>query len=171
MQDKDTNINPQLQSKESNHIEANVAFSLQQVTYTSLSETPNANLVLHADDSIQVKKVDSKEFDLLYFRIAEVRPSSFFKTTIIFQVHGDFSSESQKIFGKEPEEPSKWVEKYKENIVYDQGLPSRASAIISTLTMAAGFTPGITAPRFIRPAEKKVAEKKGEQKHGEKNSQ
>jgi hypothetical protein len=170
MQDKDVNVSAKSQAQDSNRVEANVIFSLQQVSYISLPENSNTNLVLHADDSVQVKNVDAKGFDLLYLRIAEVQPSSFFKTTVAFQIHGDFTSESQKIFEKEPEEPSKWVTKYKENIVSDQGLPSRASVIISTLTMTAGFTPGITAPGFIRPVVKKIVEEKGEQNHGEKSS-
>lgn len=101
-------------------------------------------------DSYEITDLTSSGFTLLYQRLVELEPKLLFNITVTYEIRYEFSKETENEYKDKIGELSELVNAKAEKAINMTGVVSRASTLISSITMQNNGNAIVTQPNFSK---------------------
>jgi hypothetical protein len=136
----------------------NFKVTLNEVSFVPLPSSTDGDLGVNTRDEIIVDNASLDGIKLTFTRSISLNPEAIFKIGVKYSLEAEFINESKDFFSKSQDVEifKKWAEKRKVEIINDQGIPAKASVIISAISFGSTGFPIITPPMFFQKKEDQV---------------
>lgn len=110
----------------------------------------NEQIKVITKDSYEITDLTSSGFTLLYQRLVELEPKLLFNITVAYEIRYEFSKETENEYKDKIGELSELVNAKAEKAINMTGVVSRASTLISSITMQNNGNAIVTQPNFSK---------------------
>lgn len=127
-----------------------IFIDLKQVIYEK-KDIPNQNInniEVNIKDSFSIENENIEGFGLTYERVISFTPDYLFELKVIYEVKYLFADKTKDEFKDNFIELKNLIYKKGIKAINMAGIPSKASALISNITMQNGANPIVTPPSF-----------------------
>ena len=130
-----------------------ISIDLKKVDYEKLnnkySETSEQIKVI-TEDSYEISDVSINGFKLFYQRHVELEPKMLFDVKVSYEIFYEFADETKKEYKEKDEELKELVNIKAEKAINMTGVVSRASTLISCITMQNNGNSIVTQPNYSK---------------------
>lgn len=129
-----------------------IYIDLKKVNYDKINSQPKIDeqIKVVTRDSYQITELSLSGFTLNYQRSVELDPKVLFDIKVIYEIHYEFTDDLVKEYKDKFDELSELVNFKAEKAINMTGVVSRASTLISCITMQNNGNAIITQPNFSK---------------------
>lgn len=125
------------------------SYSLSNIKYDSINNTSSEKVDVLFDDQVKILSVTEKDFSMAYVRHIHFEPKSLFDLSVEYIISFNFSNETINEYKNNFNDLQQLVEIKAIKALEMTGVISKASNLISNISMQNNNNPIITPPLFL----------------------